>query len=50
LFIHFRRSFEELNQVQLDLAASLLAYLEPLRPPLDFELGIYDPAPRSMPA
>jgi chlorite dismutase len=44
LFIHFRRSFEELNQVQLDLARLALSdYLEPTTSYLSIvELGIYE--------
>ena len=44
LFIHFRRSFEELNQVQLDLARLALGdYLEPTTSYLSIvELGIYE--------
>src|SRR5262249_24552328 len=44
LFIHFRRSFEELNQVQLDLARlALVDYLEPTASYLSIvEIGIYE--------
>src|SRR6516225_6068441 len=44
LFVHFRRSFEELNQVQLDLARLKLGdYLEPATSYLSIvELGIYE--------
>jgi hydrogen peroxide-dependent heme synthase len=44
LFIHFRRSFEELNQVQLDLSRLALSdYLEPTTSYLSIvELGIYE--------
>src|SRR6476661_5274322 len=44
LFMHFRRSFEELNQVQLDLARlGISDYLEPTTSYLSIvELGIYE--------
>jgi chlorite dismutase len=44
MFVHFRRSFEELNQVQLDLARLKLGdYLEPTTSYLSIvELGIYE--------
>ena len=44
LFLHFRRSFEELNQVQLELARLRLGdYLEPTASYLSVvELGLYD--------
>ncbi len=44
LLIHFRRSFEELNQAQLDLARLRLSdYLEPTASYLSIvELGIYE--------
>jgi chlorite dismutase len=44
MFVHFRRSFEELNQVQLDLARLKLGdYLEPATSYLSIvELGIYE--------
>ena len=44
MFIHFRRSFEELNRAQLDLARlSLGDYLEPTTSYLSIvELGIYE--------
>ena len=44
MFIHFRRNFEELNQVQLDLARLRLGdYLEPTTSYLSIvELGIYE--------
>ena len=44
MWIHFRRSFEELNQAQLDLARLTLSdYLEPTTSYLSIvELGIYE--------
>src|SRR5207342_812155 len=44
MFVHFRRSFEELNQVQLDLARLAISdYLEPTTSYLSIvELGIYE--------
>jgi len=44
LFLHFRRSFEELNQAQLELARLRLSdYLEPASSYLSvIELGLYD--------
>ena len=44
LFLHFRRSFEELNQAQLDLARLRLGdYLEPTTSYLSvIELGLYE--------
>jgi hydrogen peroxide-dependent heme synthase len=44
MFVHFRRTFEELNQVQLDLARLQLGdYLEPTTSYLSIvELGIYE--------
>ena len=44
MFIHFRRSFEELNQAQLDLARLKIGdYLEPTTSYLSIvELGIYE--------
>ena len=44
MFIHFRRSFEELNQAQLDLARlALNDFLEPATSYLSIvELGIYE--------
>ncbi len=44
MFVHFRRSFEELNQVQLDLARLKIGdYLEPATSYLSIvELGIYE--------
>jgi hydrogen peroxide-dependent heme synthase len=44
LFVHFRRSFEELNQAQLDLARLAISdYLEPTTSYLSIvELGIYE--------
>ena len=44
LFLHFRRSFEELNQAQLDLARLLIGdYLEPTTSYLSvIELGLYE--------
>src|SRR5271157_5039742 len=44
LFLHFRRSFEELNQAQLELARLRLGdYLEPVTSYLSVvELGLYD--------
>ena len=44
MFIHFRRSFEELNQAQLDLARLALSdFLEPATSYLSIvELGIYE--------
>src|ERR1700686_4097027 len=44
LFVHFRRSFEELNQAQLELARLRLSeYLEPTTSYLSMiELGLYE--------
>ena len=44
MFVHFRRNFEELNQVQLDLARLKIGdYLEPTTSYLSIvELGIYE--------
>ena len=44
MFVHFRRSFEELNQVQLDLARLAIGdFLEPTTSYLSIvELGIYE--------
>ena len=44
MFVHFRRSFEELNQAQLDLARLAIGdYLEPATSYLSIvELGIYE--------
>src|ERR1039457_5575666 len=44
IFVHFRRSFEELNQAQLDLARLAIGdYLEPATSYLSIvELGIYE--------
>src|SRR5262245_42946609 len=44
LFVHFRRTFEELNQAQLELARLRLSdYLEPTTSYLSMiELGLYD--------
>ena len=44
MFVHFRRSFEELNQAQLDLARLALGdFLEPTTSYLSIvELGIYE--------
>src|ERR1035441_4886767 len=44
LFVHFRRSFEELNQAQLDLARLAIGdYLEPATSYLSIvEFGIYE--------
>src|SRR5450432_1666006 len=44
LFVHFRRSFEELNRVQLDLARLAISdFLEPTTSYLSIvELGIYE--------
>jgi chlorite dismutase len=48
LLVHFRRSFEELNQVQLDLGRLRLAdYLEPASSYLSVvELGLYESSAR----
>src|SRR5215471_3896262 len=44
LFLHFRRSFEELNQVQIELARLAISdYLEPATSYLSvIELGLYE--------
>src|SRR5471030_2679718 len=48
LFVHFRRSFEELNQAELQLARLRLSdYLEPTTSYLSVvELGLYEPTSR----
>src|ERR1035438_5405761 len=48
LFVHFRRSFEELNQAELDLARLAIGdFLEPTTSYLSIvELGIYESTAR----